>query len=598
MPNLQQSKANRIKVLDSFPSNRIGVEGDIVISKIPGKGLFLCTKVGQNWFAANKLNALERLKNPKMQDLTLDSLNVDSLNINKALNAEEDIDKFLVSDKNRVKYKTTNQVLDNLSVFTNNVNYKNAYCSLGQYSNKEDCKANGGTWYYSDNDSHDSISSVAENQLLTVGQSIGTMDAEPTLLYDGSTLEIKRNTYFDDNWQTSVQTELLKLSYDSDNFGAIGLNSSGNMTFTVEEGNSFAFYERQTNGSIGFRMEINADDGILKLINPANVLDYFSIDIDDNAVTTIKTYDTGSTVGHLTLVPDGDLVLDPASQKTIINATDGLYFDSGIHTYIAESGDDNLRFTVGGTIMLDITEATGNSFNIQNSDATIDAAKKLIFDGSVLGHTYITESGDDVLSFLVGSKSMLILDESSDTITISAANWVAKIGAGSATEFSAANSAYAGMILGYTDIGLNEAHATLSLTTSYVVPTDEFSVEFTAPPSGNVSIEVQIQHYIGSSGVGDLHVGLSSANATSGYSALASYHEFQINDIGTRGGIEVVNTSWTLTGLTAGSDYEYWAGFKATSTSGTPRIQWGGSSAGRYADFIMKATALPATIAT
>ena len=56
--------------------------------------------------------------------------------------------------------------------------------------------------------------------------------------------------------------------------------------------------------------------------------------------------------------------------------------------------------------------------------------------------------------------------------------------------------------------------------------------------------------------------------------------------------------SWTLTGLTAGTAYQYWVGFKSVSTIGTPHLQWGGNSSGEYPDFIMKATALPATITT
>ena len=130
------------------------------------------------------------------------------------------------------------------------------------------------------------------------------------------------------------------------------------------------------------------------------------------------------------------------------------------------------------------------------------------------------------------------------------------------------------------------------------MPTDEFSVSFTAPPSGNVLIEVQIQHYFGSSGVGDLYAGLSTANATSGYSALASYHEKRINDAQGRFAIDTVRMSWTITGLTSGDDYEYWAGFKAASATGTPTLVWGGNASDRYPDFIMKATALPGTITT
>ena len=158
--------------------------------------------------------------------------------------------------------------------------------------------------------------------------------------------------------------------------------------------------------------------------------------------------------------------------------------------------------------------------------------------------------------------------------------------------------AYAGMILGYTDIGLNESHASLNLTTSYVVPTDEFSVSFVVPPSGNVSIDFQIQYYMGSSGAGTLHAGLSTANATSGYAALEAYHEQVFDDTGARIGVTIVHGQWTITGLTAGTSTEYWIGFKSLSTTGTPKIQWGGNVSGRYSSFIMKATALPATITT
>ena len=46
----------------------------------------------------------------------------------------------------------------------------------------------------------------------------------------------------------------------------------------------------------------------------------------------------------------------------------------------------------------------------------------------------------------------------------------------SGTEFSAANSAYAGMILGYTDIGLDEAHTSLNLTVISACGTAKASV--------------------------------------------------------------------------------------------------------------------------
>ena len=155
-----------------------------------------------------------------------------------------------------------------------------------------------------------------------------------------------------------------------------------------------------------------------------------------------------------------------------------------------------------------------------------------------------------------------------------------------------------GMILGYTDIGLNEARVTYNLTNSYAVPTDEWGVTFVAPPSGNVEIFVQFGNFVNNAvGTGDLFAGLSDANATSGYNTIGAQHEERILDQGVRGGI--INSPrnvWTLTGLTAGTSYTRWVGVKYAV--GSCDIAYGGSGTGHYPSFIMKATALPETITT
>ena len=158
-----------------------------------------------------------------------------------------------------------------------------------------------------------------------------------------------------------------------------------------------------------------------------------------------------------------------------------------------------------------------------------------------------------------------------------------------------------GRILGYTDIGLDEGHASLALTavgTGYVIPTNEFKVAFVIPPSGNVLIEFQIQCGSGSSGAGTLHAGLSTTDKDAGYTQLEDFHEKLFDDTGSRNGIQTVNGSWTLTGLTAGDSEELWIAFASQSVTGSPYIFWGSNATGRYPDFIMKATALPATITT
>ena len=117
---------------------------------------------------------------------------------------------------------------------------------------------------------------------------------------------------------------------------------------------------------------IQATDGAgadIKMASSANANDYCYMLTGAEGATMIGTIDADTTAGHLTLRPDGDLVLDPVSQKTIINATDGLYFDSGIHTYIVENADDALRIIVGGDTVLQFQE-NGDDGNQANFGPT------------------------------------------------------------------------------------------------------------------------------------------------------------------------------------------------------------------------------------
>ena len=307
MANLLNKKGSKTRILNTFPSKSFGKDGDIVISKILNKGVFLCTKADGMWYSANKLEELK-----KNDRAIIPNIKTNSISIDKLINSENIPSRILISDNNIVKYRTKEQLSNDLGVEINDIDYKTAYCSLGQYTDKNSCEEAGGTWYYSENDSHDSISSTAENQLLTVGQSIGSVDAEPTLLYDGSTLEIKRNTNYDDNWQTSAQDNLLKLTYDSNNSGYIGLDSSGNMNFKVGDDKYFTFFDAENQN----RLRINTETAVLRITSPDSLTNNCSIDVDSNAATSIVTTDFGGAAGHLTLDIDGDIILDPNSGIT------------------------------------------------------------------------------------------------------------------------------------------------------------------------------------------------------------------------------------------------------------------------------------------
>ena len=409
MANPLHIKGSRTKVLNTFPRREIGADGDFIISRISGRGVFLCTKAGGTWYVANRLQELN-----KVGKLSSDSVSTKNLVISKLINSKKDTDKFVVSEDGQIKYRTGDEVVDDLDIPIADIEYKQAYCSLGQYTNKKDCEANNGKWYYSDNDSHDSISSTAENELLTVASSLGKLDAEPTLLYDGSTLEIKRNSDYDDNWQTSAQDSLLKLSYDSSNNAIFGVNSSGH--FTLDVAGVIALSADCGNimmddGSTTI-FDFDVDGVNLKIMDDANTSDYFNIAVGAEGATTISTVDADTDVAHLTLQPNGDLILDPSSQKVIINATDKLYFDGGGNTYIYESGGDILDFYVGGQQMLQLRNFGFGVDNVSvyNGHLAVPEGKNVYLDGNS-GGEYLTSVDQDILFYAGGSAVLELTDE-------------------------------------------------------------------------------------------------------------------------------------------------------------------------------------------
>ena len=247
-----------------------------------------------------------------------------------------------------------------------------------------------------------------------------------------------------------------------------------------------------------------------------------------------------------------------------------LFLDGGSNTYIWESSADHIALVPGGVTTL----------VVDNTSAKIGANQYMT----------LTDNEIDV------SSGNLTVDSAGSIILDSATGAFEMHGAGATAKFA---DMYAGTILGYRVVGLNETHAYLSLTTSYVVPTDEFGVTFVAPPSGNVEYEIQGFFYGGTAGRA-VYASLSTENNTVGapYTQLADEYEQAIIIGDTRFAYRAFTHKWVETGLTAGASTSRFAAFKTDSTSGTPKVLWGGNSANRYPDFIMKVTALPATIST
>ena len=83
MATSQHIKASRTQILNSFPSNTFGNDGDIVCVSIKSKGVYLCIKSKGRWFVANKLNDIRKLDRQKMEKLFADKLSIKNLTLTK-----------------------------------------------------------------------------------------------------------------------------------------------------------------------------------------------------------------------------------------------------------------------------------------------------------------------------------------------------------------------------------------------------------------------------------------------------------------------------------------------------------------------------------
>jgi hypothetical protein len=284
------------------------------------------------------------------------------------------------------------------------------------------------------------------------------------------------------------------------------------------------------------------------------------IDVDVNSASLGTGYFRGIDIDVAGTSAGSSTTIGADITVTGADANIGLLINTpDTHIYMqasADAGNDYGTISVADTG--DMTIATvGNGTT--DSDITLDA------DGSIL------------------------LDAASGNFVASKAG----------TEFSIANSAYAGMIIGYSSYFNTTAtvsYNTITISTSMTVLETEnnnkVNIVFTAPPSGNVEIELSCMAY-GSSK--EIMFSLSDA-AT--YNELDQIHTY--DDVGYKmdeTDYDIVDTKFVVTGLTAGNSYQYWLAAKSSSNSAY--IYHGKSRVNSHTHpIIVKAVALPGTITT
>ena len=140
--------------------------------------------------------------------------------------------------------------------------------------------------------------------------------------------------------------------------------TSGTQTGTV-------FHGTVTGHTKNEGLYLNVADGgtDIKLVSSADIGDYCTISTTTHGATTIATKDDdGSDDAHLTLDPDGDLIVSGADVK--IDTGKKIYLDGGGDTYIFEHSADHVRLFVGGDNVVRFSESSdGNQVYFTDSSA-------------------------------------------------------------------------------------------------------------------------------------------------------------------------------------------------------------------------------------
>lgn len=287
-----------------------------------------------------------------------------------------------------------------------------------------------------------------------------------------------------------------------------------------------------------------------------------------------------------------------------------------------------------GTISFDGEDDAGNAQQYANINSTIDVAAngqesgKLAIqvasndggleDGLILtGGSLDTEvdvtigTGSASITTIAGDLTIngdqiktagAIALNSGGAVTLDAHNG-AFIANNAGTEFSATNSAYAGMILGYTRLqGDLTSSATFEIQDALTVEDDTHKVTFITPPSELVEIELSCFINVLSTDT-NIDVGLSTAD-TSGYAAAAAHLEYDFGGVflSDDEAIDAIHTVKFIVGASelnaVGVSNTFWIGFSTAGATKGAYVAYGLRAAVglAYPPMVIKATALPATI--
>ena len=154
-----------------------------------------------------------------------------------------------------------------------------------------------------------------------------------------------------------------------------------------------------TGGDYSQGIFLNTDDANgwdMRIVSSADTGDYFQIATTTHGATTIKTVDAGAAIAHLTLAPDGDVIIGGATPKLVIGDADAedtmLVFDGNAADFRIgiDDGTDTLEIGVGAA------HGTTPAIKIDSSVNVQVMHNAAVADGEYSGDLALFTAGEDL----------------------------------------------------------------------------------------------------------------------------------------------------------------------------------------------------------
>jgi len=267
---------------------------------------------------------------------------------------------------------------------------------------------------------------------------------------------------------------------------------------------------------------------------------------------------------------------------------------NGTTTGVSASDSTKLPLAGGAMTGAITTNSTFDGVDIATRDGVLTSTTTTAFNA--LPKAGGTMTGDITTDSDIISTDLTIND--AGTITLDSHTGVFEMKK-AGTKFA---DTYAGMILGYTRIqndgtGSTDYIITVNSSSMTVLQTTDgtdFSIQFIVPPSGNV--EIQCSFWMAASSDGAKF----SLSTDASYAELGITHTYDADQTVyiDETDHDITNLSFSVTGLTAGTDTTYYLAGLASGSGVTINHGRSRLSGAHFPPIIMKAIALPATIVT